>query len=168
LNKSTEFEYRVAGLPGRQRPGAHKSRAQGAGMAFVSHARLFDLPDPRRLDLRASMSTVPRTWLVRRYQQHSTFGITALVDVSRSMYVEGERRQQIISAFLSSLAHSAHRRGDPVGLLAFDARYRPELSLPMLSGRQLSERLLGQLAHWDMAQAVAGNVTGHWPLAISL
>ena len=55
-------------------------------MNFVSHAKLTDQPDPRRLDLRASISNIQRDWLVRVNKQRAAITIAAIVDVSPSMY----------------------------------------------------------------------------------
>ena len=60
-----EFHYRLPMRAGGSRPGSHPGSSFGAGQEFAMHARLFDHPDPRRIDLRASMRAIPAEWLVR-------------------------------------------------------------------------------------------------------
>ena len=43
----------------------------GAGLEFATHLRLFDRPDPRRLDLRASIANLRSEWLVRVNRQQA-------------------------------------------------------------------------------------------------
>ena len=50
-----EFHYRLPYRVGGWRPGAHPGTRLGAGQEFVSYMSLYDRPDPRRLDLRASL-----------------------------------------------------------------------------------------------------------------
>ena len=42
-----EFRYRLPRRAGGQRPGSHRGTALGTGLEFLTHARLFDRPDPR-------------------------------------------------------------------------------------------------------------------------
>ncbi|TAN51142.1 MAG: hypothetical protein EPN21_07340 [Methylococcaceae bacterium] len=48
--------YRVPWRYGGFRPGIHASRHAGSGQLFQRLAGLLDYPDPRRLDLRASLT----------------------------------------------------------------------------------------------------------------
>lgn len=141
-----EFFYRLPGRPGGSRPGMHASRATGPGSAFASHGRLFDRPDPRRLDLRASLTSVPREWLVRVNHQRSGAMLHAIVDVSASMHFgAGGGKLGVATDFLRSLGYSAFRSGDAVGSSAFDAVVRDEASVPARSGRGVGEAMAGAL-----------------------
>lgn len=154
-----EFVYKIPGLAGGSRPGAHRSRSRGAGMAFAAHARLFDQPDPRRIDLRASLSTLPREWRVRSSFQLSSITVTALVDVSASMHF-GPLRSKLglVAEFLEALGISAHRAGDGVALAAFDHEFRQDLYLPPRHGRGVGFDLAAKIrsCHARAAQADAG------------
>ncbi len=126
-----EFHYRVPGRVGGWRPGSHPGTQAGAGHEFMSHARLYDWPDPRRLDLRASLRSVGDDLLVRRNRQRAGISIYAIVDVSASMGFGARRpKLHIVADFLESLGFSAFRAGDALGLIAFDAKERPELFVP--------------------------------------
>lgn len=183
----TEFVYKLPGTSAGSRPGAHRSRSRGSGMAFASHARLFDRPDPRRLDLRASLTDLRRDWLVRTNLQRSSVAIHAIVDVSASMHFGSARTKIAVTAdFLGALGYSAHRYGDSVSLLAFDHELRDDLYIPARTGRGIGLAMADALRHCTAQKAKPGNIQGlgecvkriagcrglvflisdfHWPLA---
>ncbi|MFK7894050.1 MAG: DUF58 domain-containing protein [Granulosicoccus sp.] len=140
-----EFSYKLAGTSAERRPGAHQSRQSGPGMRFSSYARLFDAPDPRRLDLRASLRDVRGDWLVRSYQQPASLTIYTVVDISPSMRFGKPGKLRIAADFLHSLAQSASRYGDAVCLLPFDLVYRHDLFIPPQRHRALGESLVTHL-----------------------
>ncbi len=131
-----EFHYKLPQRHGGQRPGAHHGTSLGAGQQFAAHRRLLDHPDPRRIDLRASLRDVNGDWLVRIARQRVAVPVHALVDVSASMRF-GARRSKlaVVADFVEALGHSAFRAGDPVGLLAFDEAEREDLFLPARHSR---------------------------------
>lgn len=137
MNASTaEFFYRLPGNSRSSRPGAHRSSSRGSGMNFISHAKLMDQPDPRRLDLRASISSIQKDWLVRINKQRAAINITAIIDVSTSMHFGARQSKlQVAAEFLQSLGFSAGGLGDSVSLLAFDSVKRDDISMPPRSGR---------------------------------
>ncbi len=137
---TSEFIYRLPGSVGGNRPGAHRSNSRGAGMNFVSHAKLMDQPDPRRLDLRASLSSIQRDWLVRVNQQRASITASVIVDVSASMHFgAGQNKLQVAADFLLALGFSAGGLGDAVGLQAFDSVQREDLAMPARFGRGLGQ-----------------------------
>jgi uncharacterized protein (DUF58 family) len=100
---------------------------------------LFDRPDPRRLDLRASIRDVRQEWLVRIHKQRVAVPVYALVDVSASMQFGATRTKlQVAADFALALGHSAFRSGDAVGLLAFDRERRDDLFLPARHSRGMA------------------------------
>ncbi|CAB3759602.1 DUF58 domain-containing protein [Paraburkholderia solisilvae] len=126
-----EFHYRMPSRIGGYRPGSHRGSSVGDGQMFAAHARLFDHPDVRRLDLRASLRHTSRDWLVRMHRQHAAVTVQAVVDVSASMNFGSHRpKLEVIGDFLDSLGRSAFRVGDPVGMLGFDTALRDDLLLP--------------------------------------
>ena len=92
-----DFQYRLPGRAGGFRPGSHPGSSFGSGQEFALHGRLFDHPDPRRIDLRASLRAVPPEWLVRVYLQRVAVPVQVLVDVSASMHF-GLRRPLVPKA----------------------------------------------------------------------
>jgi len=99
-------------------------------MRFAAHARLFDVPDPRRLDLRASLSDVRGDWLIRTFLQPASITVHVLLDVSASMRFGQPGKLQVAADFLHSLGISAHGYGDAISLLAFDSQFRDDLYQP--------------------------------------
>ncbi|GAA0765762.1 VWA domain-containing protein [Ideonella azotifigens] len=183
-----EFHYRLRSRTGGYRAGAHAGSTLGAGQEFATHARLFDHPDPRRLDLRASVRDVRHQWLVRNHKQRVAVPVYAVVDVSASMQFGGGRAKlQVAADFVEALGHSAFRVGDAVGLLAFDRELRDDLFLPARHGRGMAGLMSGLLRDCrasDTGTSVdaalnhaVGRLAGkralvflvsdfHWPLAV--
>lgn len=132
----TEFVYRLPGNTMSTRPGAHRSNSRGSGMNFISHAKLMDQPDPRRLDLRASIGNIQKEWLVRVNQQRSAVAVTAIVDVSATMHFGStDSKIEVAADFLEALGYSAGGLGDSVSMVAFDEQMRHDLTQPPGFGR---------------------------------
>jgi hypothetical protein len=131
MDTPQEFHYRLPGRVSGQRPGSHPGSSIGAGQEFVSHMSLYDRPDPRRLDLRASLRGLNDDWLVRVNRQRAGASVRAIVDVSASMFF-GSRlpKLHVVADFVEALGLSAFRVGDAVGMMAFDAAERTDLFLP--------------------------------------
>jgi hypothetical protein len=131
MDTPQEFHYRLPGRVSGQRPGSHPGSSIGAGQEFVSHMSLFHRPDPRRLDLRASLRGLNEEWLVRVNRQRAGASVRALVDVSASMVFGGARpKLHVVADFVEALGMSAFRVGDAVGMMGFDEGERTELFVP--------------------------------------
>ena len=130
-----EFVYRLPVSTTGNRPGAHRGLSRGSGMNFAAHARLFDVPDPRRLDLRASINDARGEWLVRTYQQPASITVNVLLDVSASMNFGKPGKLKVAADFLRSLGISAYGYGDALSLLPFDEKFREDLYQPPQRGR---------------------------------
>ncbi len=57
-----DIPYRLAWRASAVRAGVHKSRHAGAGGLFRDHANLLASPDPRRIDLGASVRERNSSW----------------------------------------------------------------------------------------------------------
>jgi len=127
-----EFHYRIPWRAQGYRPGHHRGEQGGGGIDFRGHAPLLDLPDPRRLDVLASLRDPFETWKVRRYSQRTSVPVYLIADVSASMAFQGHRRKlDVLADFALALGYSAYRTGDPFGCIACDDRVREEaLILP--------------------------------------
>ena len=131
MDTPQEFHYRLRGRVSGQRPGSHPGSSVGAGQEFVSHTSLYNRPDPRRLDLRASLRGLNDEWLVRVNRQRAGASVRALVDVSASMMFGSRRpKLQVVADFVEALGLSAFRVGDAVGMMAFDEAERTDLFVP--------------------------------------
>lgn len=128
---------------------------------FASHARLFDQPDPRRIDFRASMHNVHGEWLVRRQYQRSSIVIRVIVDVSASMHFGPQRSKlEVVADFLVALGLSAYRAGDAVSLTAFDQAFREDLFMPAQYSRAMISNLSQRLRHCERRPQSVANVEG--------
>lgn len=142
-----EFHYRLPRRFGGWRPGSHPGLSVGAGQEFVSHVSLYDRPDPRRLDLRASLRDLRGDWLVRVHRQRVSTPVHAVVDVSASMHFGSPRTKlQVTADFIEALGQSAFRAGDAVGMLAFDAQERTDLFMPAVHSRGAAGLMTSALA----------------------
>jgi uncharacterized protein (DUF58 family) len=160
-NAMPEFHYRLPMRAGGSRPGSHPGSSFGAGQAFAMHARLFDHPDPRRVDLRASLRAIPAEWLVRIHLQRVAVPVYVVIDVSASMYFGLLKSKLHVAAdFVTALGYSAFRAGDQVGMLAFDAAEREELYSPARYGQGVGDVMAGMLRDATLKPGVAGGIDG--------
>jgi uncharacterized protein (DUF58 family) len=158
MTVTQEFHYRLRTRIGGHRPGAHPGMSLGAGQEYATHGRLFDTPDPRRIDLRASLRDLRGEWLVRHYRQRAAVAVTAIVDVSASMHFGPHGSKLALATdFVDSMAQSAFHAGDSVGLSAFDSSERIDLFVPPRYGRGMGpamcDALRRSLASTDSALA---------------
>lgn len=141
-----EFHYRLRHVAGGRRPGAHPASSLGGGHLMAGHARLFDIPDPRRIDLRASLRDARREWLVRTHRQRAATPLHAVVDVSASMsFGAPASKLERVADFVESMGNSAFHAGDSAGLIGFDAAGRPVFDMPARHGRGIGHALAGCL-----------------------
>jgi hypothetical protein len=141
-----EFHYRLARRTPGWRPGSHRGASLGSGQEFIAHERLYDRPDPRRLDLRASLANIERQWLVRSTRQRASINVQVIVDVSASMSFGPNGGKLAMAAdFLEALGNSAFRAGDTLSMLAFDSRLRTDLYVAPLRGRGMGEMMARQV-----------------------
>jgi uncharacterized protein (DUF58 family) len=184
MSALAEFHYRLPRRLGAWRPGSHPASTLGAGQEFVAHMNLYDRPDPRRLDVRASVRDIRGQWLVRVNRQRAAVPVYAVVDVSASMSF-GAARSKLgnVANFLESLGQSAFRVGDALGMSAFDREERMDLFVPAVLSRGTGSRMAALLRNCeargrgvDGLEQVALRHAGrasliflisdfHWPLA---
>jgi len=136
--------YRLGWRPEGVLPGAHPGHGEGAEGEFRRHVSLLRYPDPRRIDLRASLRDPFGDLHVRQFSPRRAVAVAALVDLSGSMGF-GEDASRIAD-LCSLLAVSAQRSGDSFALFGCDAQVREEASLPLSRRRgvefEVRERLL--------------------------
>ncbi len=145
MDDSGELRYHLPRRAGGQVAGVHRAAAAGAGLEFLGHRSLFDHPDPRRIDLRASLADLRGDWLVRVNRHRAAIAVLALVDVSASMRFGEPAKLALAADFVESLALGAFRIGDAVGMLGFDAAVRDDLHVPPRHGRGVGPALAALL-----------------------
>lgn len=141
-------DYRVQWKPGGVLPGSHRGAHAGSGHELRALVPLNDHPDPRRLDLRASLRDPYQRLWVRDFKQNSALKVYVLADVSASMAYRGRYDKfELMRRITMTLAHSAWRAGDRFGMFAADEKLRRELSLPARINKgaaQWLDRRMGQ------------------------
>ncbi|NOT84449.1 MAG: MxaS protein [Methylococcaceae bacterium] len=121
LNQQTSAVY----------PGAHPGQMVGAGQLFKRHAPLLASPDPRRIDLRASVLDPFNGYRVRVYQQQSTVNVTLIADLSASMCYDGTfNKRQTLVQLLLALSASARSLGDSFGFIGCADKLHSDWMLP--------------------------------------
>jgi hypothetical protein len=111
------FHYRKA-APYNVFPGAHASKVVGNGLLFKHHQPLIAAPDPRHIDLRASLLNPFAEYQVKSFQQQSRLDVFLLADLSASMGFHGNyNKLQAVIDCLLSVAKSAHATGDRFGFV---------------------------------------------------
>jgi len=142
-----ELHYRIATRALGHFPGAHRSGRGDSGFEFRGHAALLDAPDPRRLDLHASLRDPFGNWVVRVHSQRQSIPVVLVADLSASMgFVSAARRKlDVLADFAASLAWSAWRNGDAFGFVGCDSAVHETLLQPptrvRAAGAALADRL---------------------------
>ncbi|MBL3577840.1 hypothetical protein BV509_20610 [Rhodovulum sulfidophilum] len=123
-------------LPGL-RTGDHPARMRGAGGSFADTAPFLAHPDPRRLDLRRTLTDPMGTLQVRRFQSRVDLTLWVLLDASASLGAGARSDRPGVAALLAAgLAQAAWRGRDRFALTAMAGQDRL-LSVP--PGRQAGQ-----------------------------
>jgi uncharacterized protein (DUF58 family) len=113
----------------------------GSGHLFKRHQLLLASPDPRRIDLRASLLDPFQQYRVRVFQQHSKLTVYVVADMSASMHGQ----LPAVSEFVLSAAQSAVQMGDSFGFIGGGRRLEHRWLLPagntLQPVRELADRL---------------------------
>lgn len=147
-----DFSYRFPDKVFGHVPGAHSGTALGSGDRFAGFADLFDYPDPRRLDIRASLrhqagdvtQQAQKRWLVKRYQQRASITLWLLADISQSMSVSSVNHQRL-ATLAHMIAHSAIGYGDRFAMAAFDSHWRQDVTVMPTTQRSMPAFAVEQL-----------------------
>ena len=141
-----EFHYKIDWRAKSHLPGHHRSTQSGGGLEFRGNVPLLASPDPRRLDIRASLSDPFEQWFVRSFRQRSQLSVYLIADLSASLGFYGERRKlDVFADFTESLAYSVHRTGDRFAFIGCDEVLRADFLLPpthsLGAGLEIARRL---------------------------
>ncbi len=124
------FQYRISQLGYRPLPGVHTGDMTGSGQLFKRHDSLLANPDPRRLDLRATLLNPFNEYRVKVYQQASRVSVYIIADLSASMSFTGSiSKQKVLADFVLSAAYSTMQTGDRFHLLGCADVLDKQLSL---------------------------------------
>ena len=141
-----EVHYRLRAPVLGHFPGHHRSTRGDSGFEFRGHASLLDAPDPRRLDLHASLRDPFGDWRVRIYSQRKSIPVVVVADLSASMGFSGRARKlAVLADFVDSLAWSAWRTGDSFGFVGCDSAVRADLLQPQTRARGVGGEIARKL-----------------------
>ncbi|ODN71804.1 DUF58 domain-containing protein [Methylobrevis pamukkalensis] len=147
LDAFAEIAFAARGSLTGVRPGRHRSRALGAGGVFAGLAPLIADPDPRRIDLRASLRDPFGTLWVRRHRRTVDAEVVVILDVSASMGFCGTAsRPDLARTLVGGLAHAAARSADRFGLILAGEQVEPDPLMPPTRRRGLGPQAAGLVA----------------------
>lgn len=127
-----EFHYHVHWRSPGVHPGHHRSAQHGGGYEFAGHAPFTANPDPRNLDIRATLHDPFGQLMVRTFRQRSAIPVYVVADLSASMGFRGSAAKTgLLAEFTASVAYTACRTGDSFGFIGCDGAIRRDLVLPL-------------------------------------
>jgi uncharacterized protein (DUF58 family) len=145
---SEDFFYRISWRAISPHPGAHASAFQGGTDEFAGVVNLMANPQPRHIDVRASLQNPLGQWMVRSFRQRSSIQVQVIADLSGSMSYQGLRdKRETLARVVRSIAWSAYREGDRFGFQAADANLIEALTLPCRIYKGGVPELFTQLLH---------------------
>ncbi|BBA36617.1 uncharacterized protein sS8_4687 [Methylocaldum marinum] len=145
-----EFHYQVNWRSSGVHPGHHRSAQHGGGYEFAGHAPLTASPDPRNLDVRATLHDTFGQLMVRTFRQRSSIPVYLVADLSASMGFRGTRSKiELLAEFTASAAYSAYRTGDFFGFFGCDDAVRRDLFLPLRWHKGAAPELLDGLKNFQ-------------------
>lgn len=128
VNAPQEFYYQLGWRVRGTQPGAHSSRTVGGNADFQSYVPFMQNPNPRRIDLRATLRTVPHQLMSRSYYERGAVAVYSVLDLSASMRFSGSSEKlDLLADIVASIAWSAVRSGDLFGVVACDNVVRSDL-----------------------------------------
>ena len=125
------IHYRIRWRPSGHQPGMVRGTSAGIGDRLRALVLLRDHPDPRRLDLRASLRDPFERLFVRDFYLNTAFKLIVLLDASASMGFKGEvSRFQVAQEITKQIAFSAYRSSDAFGLYCANQAVVKETTIP--------------------------------------
>lgn len=139
-----EFTYRLPRPVDEALPGIHPSRHAADGYRFRTFAPLLRHPDPRRIDLRASLRDPFGELQVRVMQARARGQVFVAADLSAS--IGSGRKFALLRRIATACAWSAARAGDAFGFAAGSDRLDARLSIRGARGPHVAADLSQRLA----------------------
>ena len=160
LIRVPELHYRIGTAVLGHFPGRHRSSRGDSGFEYRGQAGLLDAPDPRRLDLHASLRDPFGDWKVRVYSQRKAVPVVMVADLSASMgFVGARRRLDVLADFVDSLSVSAWRSGDSFGFVGCDAALRADALLLPTRARGAGAALANTLRRLPLSEASSASAS---------
>jgi uncharacterized protein (DUF58 family) len=150
--------YRPGWKPGGHQAGLVSGISAGMGDRLRAVVPWLEYPDPRRLDVRATLRDPYEKLWVRDFKLDTAIPVIALVDGSASMGYRGVYdRRLVVARILSVLARSAYAAGDAFGMVVANEHIHPQLRLPPKINRSAP---LWIQRHWPLYQPQGQSAAG--------
>jgi hypothetical protein len=160
-----DFQYQVSWRSHSAVPGHHYSTQSGGGFEFYGHAPLISHPDPRNIDIHASLHDPFGQFVVRTFRQQSAIPVYVIADLSASMaYGGGRNKQETLAWFSACAAYSAFRTGDPFGFIGCGENVIPQLFVPVRWYKSIAEKLWRRLRNHNCKAKSADGLLETAPL----
>lgn len=131
IKQQALIHYTIQWKPTGHQPGSVRGTSAGIGDRLRALVLLRDHPDPRRLDLRASLRDPFQRLFVRDFYLNTAFKVIVLLDTSASMGYQGKvSRFAVAKEIASQLALSAYRSGDAFGLYGGSVQLNKNITHP--------------------------------------
>jgi uncharacterized protein (DUF58 family) len=126
-----DFYYSLNWRARGTQPGGHTTRMPGGSLDFRGYVPFMQNPDPRRIDIRATLRSIPRNLMSRAFYERGAVDVVAVLDLSASMGFSGAgNKLQQAADIAASIAWSAVRQGDNFSLIVCDDEIRKDLIMP--------------------------------------
>ncbi|GLK80190.1 DUF58 domain-containing protein [Methylopila turkensis] len=146
-----DLPYRLFGRARGVAPGSHRAVGVGANGSFLRHASILEIPDARRIDMRASLLDPLGGIKVRRFENRARIDVFALLDLSGSMaFGRGGRADDPVAELVSAVAYAAARGQDRFGLIAAGPDPRADIAIRPTRRRGAADEV------WDLLQRERG------------
>ncbi|GLK67993.1 DUF58 domain-containing protein [Hansschlegelia plantiphila] len=146
-----DLPYRLFGRARGVAPGAHRAVGSGANGAFLRHVSLLELPDARRIDMRASLLDPLGGVKVRRFERRARIDVFVVLDLSGSMaFGRSHRDDDPVADLCAAIAHAAIRGQDRFGLIAAGPTPRADFVIRATRRRGVPDEV------WTRLRAEAG------------
>lgn len=123
-----DLPYRLFGRARGVAPGSHRAAGAGANGAFLRHGSILEIPDARRIDVRASILDPFGGLKIRRFENRARIDVFVVLDLSGSMAF-GRDEQDPVADLCAAIAHAAIRGQDRFGMIAAGPTARADIAM---------------------------------------
>jgi uncharacterized protein (DUF58 family) len=152
------FYYHIAWRSRGGRVGGHPTKITGGHADFNAHVPLMQSFNPKRLDIRASLKTVPKQLMVRTFHERYAIQAYAVVDMSTSMnFIGHQHKWQLSTEIVQAIAWSAISNGDTFGCVGADDTLRMDVYEPSTYRAAVVEDIASKMRSVQFTQPVGIN-----------
>lgn len=146
-SERTDLPYRLFGRARGFAPGAHRAVGAGLNGAFLRHGSILEMPDARRIDMRASITDPFGNLKVRRFENRARIDVFVVLDLSGSMAFARSETEDPIADFCGTVAHAALRSQDRFGMIAAGPEARTDFALRATRRAGLPDEVWRRISH---------------------